>query len=140
MVLEIRGGKHPHEVALLVVTFILGLAGALFYSTVASTTVRALPAPFGQVLYIGVSFTAAVALVGVFQPGVLGALIERTGLWSLSAWSLVYAGVILANSGARGIMFGGFMTGYAVANFIRARQISKEIAVIQLTQHVEERP
>lgn len=123
----IRGGKHPHEVALLVATFLLGLGGLLFYDQLASPTVRLLTPPFGHLLYAGMALTASITLVGVFRSGVTGALTERVGLWGLSAWSVGYSSAILAIGGNRGIMFGGFMASYAIANVIRAGQISREV-------------
>ncbi|MFJ1765077.1 hypothetical protein ACIOD2_32450 [Amycolatopsis sp. NPDC088138] len=126
MSVYIRRGKHPHEVVLLAAAFLLGLSGSLAFNATATSTARTLPFPFGHLLYAGMAFGAAIALVGVFWPGITGALIERAGLILVSTWSLVYGVVVLFNSGARGIMFGGFMAAFAAASLWRVWQIAKE--------------
>jgi hypothetical protein len=127
MVIEIRGGKSPHEVALLLACVLLGGVSVIAFDRVASASARALPIPWGLVMYAGLVVTALVALIGVFSRGVVGALTERIGLWSSTAWCLGYGVIIVANSGARGILFGGFMLSVAIAHVVRARQISAEI-------------
>lgn len=144
MVIEIRGGKSPHEVALLLACVLLGGAGVFAFSQVASTSARMLPIPWGHVMYAGLAVTSLVALVGVLLQGVAGALTERIGLWSASAWCLGYGVIIVVDSGARGALLGGFMLAVSIAHILRARQISHEIdqmvAAHTLTAAVEGRP
>lgn len=134
--LGVRTGKHPHEVALLVAAFLMGTVGLLFFNTVATTTTRALPFPFGHILYGGLAIGSGVALVGVFWSKLTGALVERVGLYSLAGLSLGYAALIVANSGARGAGFGVFMAAFAIANLIRARQINREIGELVAVRRV----
>lgn len=134
MVLEIRSGKHPHEVALLFAALLLGLAGTLFFDETASTTARALPTPFGHVMYAGLGIGALVSLTGVFWRGLTGALVERAGLVTASTWSLGYGVVILINSGWRGLMFGGFMVAFAAASLVRVKQIGSEARQMEATR------
>jgi hypothetical protein len=124
---EIRGGTHPHEVLLLIATCLLGAAGLVFYSVLATPVVRSLPYPFGHILYAGLVAGSGIAIWGVFWRSITGALVERVGLFSLSALALSYTAAIFAFAGWRGINFGGFMIAFSVANLIRAYQISQEI-------------
>ncbi|AXB47319.1 hypothetical protein A4R43_36740 [Amycolatopsis albispora] len=94
---------------------------------VASTTVRALPEPFGHVLYASLAVGSVISLAGVFWPGVTGALVERAGLIGLIGLSFCYAGMILVVNGWRGTAFTVFLTAFGLANLFRAFQISREI-------------
>jgi hypothetical protein len=136
MPLEIRSGKHPHEVALLFAAFLGGACGLLLFSTLASTTVRALPVPFGHVLYAGLAVGSGVALVGVFLRGMRGARTESIGLWFMSGHCVAYAVGIFVASGARGSLVAGFMVALAVANLIRAVQIGSEIEQMEAARIV----
>lgn len=131
MVIRIRSGRHPHEVALLAAAFLMGVAGVVIFDTVASTTVRALPQPWGHVMYGVLAIGSAIALTGVFWPGIAGAVIERAGLVALVGASLGYAVAIFAINGPRGLAFTTFLTAFALANVFRAVQISKEITEMQ---------
>lgn len=125
--LGIRTGKHPHEVALLSATMFLGFAGLFFYPVLATPTARALPPPFGHILYAGLGVGSLIALVGVFWGSLTGALVERVGLFSLSLHAIAYTAAIAANSGIKGLNFAAFMTAFATANLIRSYQIAREI-------------
>jgi hypothetical protein len=136
MVLSFRSGKHPHEVALLSAATLFGVCGLFFFPFVATTTARALPVPFGHLLYAGLFIGSAISLVGVFWRGLTGALIERSGLFSVSVWGFSYGIAILINSGARGIGFGLFMASFAIANIVRVWQINHEIDQVEAARIV----
>jgi hypothetical protein len=140
MVLEIRSGKHPHEVAMLLAGLLLGVAGAVFFDETATTTARALPYPFGHIMYAGLGLGCAIALTGVFWHGLTGALVERAGLVSVSIWSLIYGAVVAINSGVRAVGFGGFMLAFAVASLIRVKQIGVEARQMEATRMLLDQP
>ncbi|GLW91781.1 hypothetical protein [Actinokineospora globicatena] len=130
----IRSGRNPHEVALLAAAFVLGLAGLTAFGQVATTTVRALPDPFGHVLYGGLAVGALVSLVGVFLAGYIGPLLERAGLIGLALLCAGYAVTILGLFGGRGLSFALFMLAFAAANLVRARQIGRELDEMQAVE------
>lgn len=136
MPLEIRSGKHPHEVALLIAAAFGGVCGLLFFSTLASTTVRALPIPFGHVLYAGLAVGAGIALAGVFSKGLWGARTECIGLWFMSGHCAAYAVGIFAAAGPGGSLIIGFMVAFGAANLIRAVQIGNEIEQMEAARIV----
>lgn len=136
MPIEIRSGKHPHEVALLVAALFGGACGLLFFSKLASTTVRALPVPFGHILYGGLAIGSGIALVGVFTNGRRGARTECIGLWFMSGHCAAYAVGIFAAAGWGGSLIMGFMVALAAANLIRAVQIGNEIEQMEAARIV----
>lgn len=136
MPLEIRSGKHPHEVALLTAACLGGVFGLLFFSTLASPTIRALPVPFGHVLYAGLAIGSGTALAGVFLNGRRGARTECIGLWFMSGHCAAYAVGIFAAAGLKGSLIIGFMVALAVANLVRAVQIGNEIEQMEAARIV----
>jgi hypothetical protein len=136
MPLEIRSGKHPHEVALLIAALLGGVCGLLFFSTLASTTIRALPVPFGHILYGGLAAGAGIALVGVFSNGARGARTECIGLWFMSGHCAAYAVGIYAAAGPGGTLITGFMVAFGVANLVRAVQIGNELEQMEAARIV----
>lgn len=131
MTISIRSGKHPHEVALLLAAFLMGVLGTFFFKTVASTTVRTLPYPSGHILYGALAVGSLASLAGIFWPGIVGALVERAGLIGLVGVSAGYAGLIFAVNGPRGMAFTTFLVAFAAANVFRVFQISQEIKQVQ---------
>lgn len=125
--MQIRSGRHPHEVAMLGAAFLIGVVGLAFFNQVATALVRALPHPFGHILYGGLAAGAAIALAGVFRRGILPALLERSGLTALAVFLLIYAVAVVVNSGLRGLAFSVFVGAFSLANLIRVRQIGREI-------------
>jgi hypothetical protein len=123
----IRSGRHPHEVCLLGVCVLSGATGLINYSKVASSTVRALPEPWGMVFYATMLAGAVIALAGVLLPGLKGPLIERSGLLILASLFTGYGIAVLAAAGARGLFFSAFVGGFAIANLVRYVQIGREL-------------
>ena len=125
--MPIRGSRHPHELAFVVAALLLGAAGVLFFARIATTNVRMLPTLWGYILFGGMAVLSAVTLVGVFVHSVVGALLERAGLISLALFLLAYGVGFLAVAGWRGVGPAVFVTAFAVANVVRARQISRAV-------------
>lgn len=132
----IRGSRHPHEVLLLIAAFLLGIFGLVLFDKVATTTIRALPQWSGYLLYAGLTVGAGVSLVGVFWRSLIGSVIERTGLFSLGLFCLIYMAIVVINSGVRGLSFGLMMAAFGIANFVRVWQISHEIKETQALRAV----
>lgn len=131
MPLHVRDGKHPHQVGFLVAGVILGIVGAVGPR---STTSRALPDLTVYLLYGGVALAALIAIVGVFVPDILGALIERVGLFMLAIMLLGFGVAVIAAAGIRGVSFGLFVAAFAGANLFRVWQIRREIKDLQTTK------
>jgi hypothetical protein len=124
--LAIRSGRSPHELALLIPCFIVGIAGLTVPGRVSTTTLSALPLHWLYVWYGGLVLGSAVALTGLMMGSILGMLIERVGLIVLSGQLLGYGIAITVLFGLRGIQFGLLVGAFAVANLWRAHQIRRE--------------
>jgi len=134
--MQLRGSKHPHELALLSAALILGTLQLAFFDTLAGVVAKALPFPFGHILYAGLCVGAGITLYGVFKNGYTGALIERGGLIFLSAHIIAYSLLAIGSSGWKGVFFAGFMASFATANLWRARQIKGELEEIEAATRV----
>lgn len=127
----IRSGRHPHEVLLLVGCLLWGLFGLFAFDATASTSLRNLPAPWGQVFYGLLGAGAVVALAGAFlRRGIVGPLVERSGLLILAGMNIAYAVFVFGVSGSRAVGFSIFMICLATANIWRAAQIGGEVKKI----------
>ena len=122
----IRRGKHPHEVALLLAIAVIGVFGTFAFNRSATTAARELAHPYGQLMYGGMTLGSAVALVGIFWPGITGALIERSGLKITSLLCLGQGAATIYMYGLRGLAFGLILAAFAVASLVRVHQIQKE--------------
>jgi hypothetical protein len=134
--MPIRGSKHPHELALLFAALILGALQLVFFDALGSAVAKALPFPFGHILYGGLSVGAGITLFGVFRHGYTGALIERGGLIFISAHVLAYSLLAIGSAGWKGVFFAGFMASFATANLWRARQIKRQLGEIGAVRRV----
>lgn len=128
---DLYHAKQPHEVWWLSVLLLWGIFGIVAFNQVASPSIRALPTPWGHVLYAGLAIWSLVALVGVFwrKNNALGAIIEQVGLGGQSLYGITYAIIILGVAGKVGAGFGFLMAGLSVANLVRMWQIQRYLKV-----------
>jgi hypothetical protein len=112
---------------MLTAALVLGGAGLVAFSRVASPTVRALPGPFGYILFAGLFLSSSVSLWGVFWRSLAGSVVERSGLFAMALICVSFSFVVYARSGFQGLNFIVFMIAFAVANLTRVRQIGHEI-------------
>lgn len=138
MSIQLRRSRSPFEVGVLAALLLISTLSAIFFSKLATTTARELGSPLGRAMYAGTAIAAAVAVVGVFIPDVIGLLVERVGLISLACWVMGYGVAVLINSGARGVQFGGYMTALAIMAAVRAWQIGREARELATVQHLAE--
>jgi hypothetical protein len=130
-VIVIRSGRHPHEVFLLVAFLLWALFGLIAFEATASPSLRLLPTPWGHVFYGALGVGAVVAIVGVFlRRGIVGPLVERSGMLILSGMNVAYAVFVFGYSGSRAAGFSIFMVCLAAANIWRAAQIPGEVKQI----------
>ena len=117
-----RQGRHPHEVYLLAVCVLYGLAGLIAYDKVVSNSIQPLGPLAGHLFFGSVLFGSAVALLGIFWPfkGLQGPLVERSGLLILAAFWIGYTVAVAYNAGIRGLGFILVVGGFALANVHRA--------------------
>lgn len=130
----IRRGKHPHEIALLTALLVTGAFGTFAFDRSATTASRGLSYPYGQILYATLGLGSLVAIVGIFWPGITGALIERAGLIAVSAMCAGQGAATFVGFGIRGIAYGGIMAAIAGASLWRVMQIRKETREIVAAQ------
>jgi len=100
---------------------------------------RALPPYLVTAWYILLTFGSVVALVGVFwRDGITGLLIERAGLFSLSAACLVYGLSISMTGGFRGLAAATFVFGFSAAALTRAIDVGRIIRFVRALALVEQ--
>jgi hypothetical protein len=130
--ITIKSGRHPLAVSLLGFLALSGLSGLVTYSRSASGTIRSLPNPLGVVFYVVLFAGSAIAIVGVFTRGLLGPLLERSGLCMLSGLLPCYAILAIARTGWPAMFVASILLGLAVGCVWRIVQIGREMKLVRV--------
>lgn len=131
MIVFIGYQRHPHEVALLLVCLLSGIAGLLAPAGATSATLGRLPGIWLYAWYVVLVIGSALAIAGVFIRGMVGHLIERAGLFVLLAELAGYGIALFGIAGTRALFFALMCLGIAAANFVRIRQINRDLKEVQ---------
>ena len=130
--MQVRRGRHPHEIAILLAFFVLGVLGMVLFERVSSNTLRALPEPLAYGLFAGSTISSGIGLVGVVMRRTIGALVERVGLLGLTAFGLAYVVAVLGAFGLRGYSSVAFVLIISIFNIFRVVQIGRELREYEL--------
>lgn len=129
----VRSGRHPHEIALLVMSVVLGIVGILVSGSTSPGISSAFPGHTENFFYVGLSVSGAVALYGALLRNITGLLVERAGLIGLSCIFLGYTIAVFTNAGVRGTTSALFGLAFTVANIVRLVQISRDMKLLHAT-------
>jgi hypothetical protein len=129
--LEIRTGRQPHEVFILVLSIVIGCIGAVIPDQVGNAISSVLHGWPIHLYYAGLALFAAVTLLGVFSPKIEGLLVERAGLIVVGLYYAAFAVAVFAYAGAGGAMGTLLPIGYMVANGARVWQIHTDLALLK---------
>lgn len=124
----VPGRRRPHELMLLAVSVLLGVA---FFAGSAPppTTVEALLPDWVRDLWYGLLLgSGSVGLIAVWLRDIAtGLLLERIALMVNAAALVIYITAIIAVGGRPGVGAGAFLAGWSIANIIRAVQITRDL-------------
>lgn len=129
--LTLKAGRHPLAVTLLVFFVVSGLTNIVAYSHTAGNVIQTLPEPLGRIFYFIMTVASAVAVVGIYLPGLHGPLVERSGLWMLSGLLAAYGVLVFAAAGVRALFVATFLLGFAVGCVARIIQIGRQLRKIR---------
>lgn len=119
--------RNPYEVILLLVFAVQGVAGLVAPTRTSSNTLLTMPTSLLYVWHTALLVSGAVALAGVFAPGLTGHILERTGL-TINLLQLAGYGIVLLGLFQwRALFFGAMCLGLAYASLWRIRQINKDL-------------
>ncbi|MEA5367722.1 hypothetical protein VA596_49885 [Amycolatopsis sp., V23-08] len=103
-------------------------AGLAAFGTVATTTIRDFPGPWGRIFFGLALIACVVTLTGVARAHTaLGVLTERAGLVAMFGVCSCYAVWAFGNSRARALAFGLMLLALAGASLWRTWQISRAL-------------
>ncbi|GAA3877703.1 hypothetical protein GCM10022243_48050 [Saccharothrix violaceirubra] len=129
----IPSGRHPHEILLMAVFVLAGVAGLIAPRRFSGQTLQALPHSTLLLFYGVLAAGGLLALVGVFLPGLRGPTVEMYGLTLLAVVLIGYGAAVWWAFGARGFFFALITIGIGAANVWRAAQINASIAAARRT-------
>ncbi len=129
--LAVRSGRHPHEIALLVMSVVIGVLGLVFPGGVSPAPQGTLPGRILYAFFIGLIIAGATSLFGALRDSLSGLLWERFGLSMLTCLYLAYAVAVLTYTGSRGLTTALFVGSMAVASLVRVVQIVRDIKTVK---------
>lgn len=136
--LRVRTGKQPHEVAILIISIVIGVVGSFGPERISNAIAETFTPPWAAVFWAGLAVFGAVALWGVFAPKIEGLLTERIGLIALALFYAAFAGTIMLYSGKSGLLSTALPLAFCAGNIGRAIQIRKDLKL--LTDYLRDHP
>lgn len=128
--LNVRTGRHPHEVAVLGVTVFIGGVGAILPTSVSEAVVHVMDG-WSRFYYAGLAFFAAVAITGIFRHKIEGMLVERFAISVVALYYAIFAACVLSFRGLGGLMSVALPLAYCGANLARCWQIRTDLALLK---------
>lgn len=127
----VHNNRTPHKIFLLVACVLAGVIGLFFPHTHAQSIEAAFHGNSLLIWYTGLLIGGVLGLAGVFRRTITGVLIEQSGMLLLAGLMLSFAVAAIAYSGVRGIVGLTILTGFGIANIVRAWQIRHDLTLIR---------
>lgn len=125
---QLRSGRHPHEVFLLAVCVLISIS-ALATGARPQSVEETFPFWIGVTWYAGLIIGSSVALYGIRMKNITGLLLERAALRELIVLSGLYVATAIFT--APKVWYSGLgvavIIGFTAANVVRARQITLDL-------------
>lgn len=131
-VLVIAGRHRPHELLLLALSLLLGLAYTLGSPPPESVAAQ-MPPPLVHVWSVGLLLSGLVGLVGVLSPVSLerGLSLELGAMLLGAAALTVTTAAVFNYAGAKGLFGGAFSAAWVLANVGRSIQIVRDLREVR---------
>lgn len=137
-ILQIRTGKHPHEVLVLIFTTILGTVGSVMPSEISDSVAGEFPWPWCMIYWIAMTATGLLTLSGIFNRKIEGLLIERAGLTLQATLFGAYIYAVSQHAGMSGLVSMVLPASLIAGNIYRCWQIKTDLAL--LTSYLKDHP
>lgn len=137
-ILQIRTGKHPHEVLVLCFTTVLGIVGSFVPEEISDAIAKEFLWPWSMAFWIAMTVTGLISLYGIYNKKIDGLLIERAGLTLQATLFGVYIYAVSRHSGLEGLVAMALPAALAAGNIYRCWQIKTDLAL--LTSYLKDHP
>jgi hypothetical protein len=122
----ISSARVPHQVFILGVFFLYGLASLSLYDRIATNSLRAFPEPWGRAFVAGLTLGAGMVLWAALRDDLYAIVrFERTGHVILAGFFSVFAAWSIGITGWTGTAFWGTLLGMAGSSVWRLLQIRR---------------
>lgn len=130
--LEVRTGRHPHEIAVIVASLAVGIVGTYQPEVISRPITLIFPWPWSMAYWCLMVLFGAVALFGVLRTKRIdGLLVERAGLTGLAFLYVSYVLAVFEFAGTGGL-FGALLPGaFAIGSIARCWQIGTDLILIK---------
>lgn len=132
VVVIVTGRHRPHELALLVVSAVLG-AAFLLAAPPPTSVASQMPHPYVVAWAAGLLVSGVVGLIGCLAPvaAARGLLLEVGGMLVGAGALLTVLVEVFAFAGWRGLFSGGFVAAWIAANLVRVWQIRRDLRQLE---------
>ncbi|MDB5733285.1 MAG: hypothetical protein JWQ03_3180 [Variovorax sp.] len=139
--LQVRTGRHPHELLILIASTVLGLVGTVLPGEISSAIATVMDGWTVHAFWAGLAVFAGASLYGILKRGVEGLLIERVGLFGLAMFYLAYSVAVIDYAGWGGLVSVALPLCFAIGNLGRIWQIRTDLRLVKsyLKDHPDER-
>lgn len=127
----IHDNKTPHKLFLLIACVLSGGLGLAFPRTHGPSIEDAFPGHLQALWYAGLCVGGVIGLLGITKSGITGALIEQAAMLLLTGIMLSFAVAAVGHTGIQALPAGLILTGFSVANAVRARQIHQDLQILR---------
>jgi hypothetical protein len=127
----VHDSRTPHKVFLLIACVLAGVSGVITHHARGPSIADSFPGYVQIVWYAGLTIGSGLCLAGIIHRGLTGAMIEQAGMFMLTGLMTSFAAAAVAHSGTQAIPTALIITGFGVANAVRAHQIHQDIALIR---------
>lgn len=127
-VVGIRTARQPHQVFILGVFLLYGLAAVPLYDRIATSSVRDFPEPWGRLLLAGLTVGSALVLFAAWRNNKDAVTrFERSGHYLLIILFTFYGGWSMLRNGLASAAFWGVLIGLAGASVWRLFQVHVDV-------------
>lgn len=133
----VKQKPSPHEVMIMFVALLAGLALLILRSRLGSTLSQELPTVITVILGVGLVVSSIITIIGMYQKSLIAPLIERAGLMCQAILLLTYSGFTADFTGIKGLITILFMGGIAIADIWRIIQLGVEVKSTENAIHQE---
>lgn len=136
--LRVRTGRQPYEVAVLVMSVVLGIVGTFVPEGISGAIDAEFNTFWSRTYWAALTLFATITLVGIHRRRVEGLLIERGGLTVMAALFGTYVYAAVATNGLAGIAASALPLSFVIASLARCWQIRDDLRL--LTSYLRDHP
>lgn len=129
--LQIRTGKHPHEILVIAATILIGTLGATAPERISGAIAAEFLWPWAMVYWVAMAGSGLITLWGILNHKIEGLLVERAGLTLQATMFAIYIYAVSQHTGLAGLVSMILPAAFAIGNLARCWQIRSDLKLLK---------